>query len=79
MLSQRVIEEAEHAGRQCGVGSIQPQLRFDDGDEALLEIFQGEHHRGVLLSPTYIGPSVSRAHNTGHTHHRRVSLRVLLP
>ena len=41
MLSQGVIEEAEHVGKQLGMGSGQPWLHFDHGDEALFEILQG--------------------------------------
>ena len=40
MLSQGVIEEAEHVGKQLGMGSGQPWLRFDHGDEALFEILK---------------------------------------
>ena len=41
MLSQGVIEETEHVGKQHGMGSGQPWLHFDHGDEALFEILQG--------------------------------------
>ena len=41
MLYQGVIEEAERMGKQLGMGSIQPWLHFDHGDEALFEILKG--------------------------------------
>ena len=41
MPSQGVIEEAEHVGKPLGMGSGQPWLHFDHGDEALFEILQG--------------------------------------
>ena len=42
MLSQGVIENAKHMGNKLGVGSSQPRLYFDNGDEALLEVLKGE-------------------------------------
>ena len=41
MLSQGVIEKAEHVSKQLGMGDGQPWLHFDRGDEALFEILQG--------------------------------------
>ena len=41
MLSQGVIEEAEHVGKPLGVGSNQSRLHFDHGGEALFEILKG--------------------------------------
>lgn len=78
MLSQGVIDEAEHASKQLGVDSSQSRLHFDDDGEPLLKIFQGNHQRVVLLSPTYLGPMGSRAHDTTHPRQYRVS-RVPLP
>ena len=41
MLSRSVIEEAEHLGKQLGMGSGQPCLRLDHGAESLFEILKG--------------------------------------
>ena len=41
MLTQVVIEEDEPVGKRLGIGSGQPWLHFDHGDEALFEILQG--------------------------------------
>ena len=42
IIYQGVIEEAEHLGKQLGMGSSQPRLHFDHGDEALFEILKGK-------------------------------------
>ena len=35
MLSQGLVEEAEHVGMQFGMSSRQPRLQFDDDGETL--------------------------------------------
>ena len=42
VFSQGVIEEAKYIGDKLGVGSSQPQLHFDNNDEALLEVLKGD-------------------------------------
>ena len=42
MLLQGVIEEAKHMGDKLGVGSSQPRLNFDNGDESLLKVLKGD-------------------------------------
>ena len=42
MLSQGVIEKAEHMGDKLGVGSSQPRLHFGNNDTALLDVLKGD-------------------------------------
>ena len=53
MLSQGVIEKAEHVSKQRGIGRGQPWLHFDQGDEVLFEILQETSSIGPAI------PSVS--------------------
>lgn len=60
-----VANNAEHVGRNVGVGSNQTQLHFDDSDNGLLETFKGDvvdwsYYLGCTLVPRvpeYFTPS----------------------
>lgn len=59
MLSQGVIEKAEHVGKQLGMGSSQSWLHFDHGDEALFEILKGNIVEWASYSQRILVPGVA--------------------
>lgn len=59
MHSKDMVKKAEHVDKKFDVGNIQTQLRFDGGDEAVLEIFQGAIIRWSCYPQRVLVPQVA--------------------